>query len=103
MPSRPAMHDEDFHSPTVARLRADLALAVGAAAHHGVIACGAQLAHAGDDLYFLRRAGMHQVRARSTGRPLALVDAPLARRVSEQTRGERLQSELFFEALGRTL
>jgi ribulose-5-phosphate 4-epimerase/fuculose-1-phosphate aldolase len=71
--------------------------------NHGVIVCGAQLAHAYDDLYFLERACMHQVLARSTGRPLAPVDEALARRVSEQTRGERLQSELFFEALGRTL
>ena len=71
--------------------------------NHGVIVCGAQLAHAYDDLYFLERACMHQVLAQSTGRPLAPVDEALARRVSEQTRGERLQSELFFEALGRTL
>ena len=30
------MHDEDFHSPAVAALRADLALALRAAAHHGL-------------------------------------------------------------------
>ena len=71
--------------------------------NHGVIVCGATLAHAYDDLYFLERACLHQVLAQSTGRPLAPVDAALARRVGEQTRGERLQSELFFEALRRTL
>lgn len=71
--------------------------------NHGVIVCGARLAHAYDDLYFLERACLHQVLAQSTGRPLVPVDAALARRVGEQTLGERLQSELFFEALRRTL
>ena len=71
--------------------------------NHGVIVCGERLAHAYDDLYFLERACLHEVLARSTGRPLAPVDEALARRVGEQTRGERLQSELFFEALRRTL
>ena len=71
--------------------------------NHGVIVCGQRLAHAYDDLYFLERACLHQVLAQSSGRPLAPVDEALARRVGEQTRGERLQSELFFEALRRTL
>jgi ribulose-5-phosphate 4-epimerase/fuculose-1-phosphate aldolase len=71
--------------------------------NHGVIVCGDRLSHAYDDLYFLERACLHQVLAQSTGRPLAPVDAALARHVSEQTRGERLQSELFFEALRRVL
>ena len=30
------MHQQDYQSPTVARLRADLALALRAAAHHGL-------------------------------------------------------------------
>ena len=71
--------------------------------NHGVIVSGERLAWAYDDLYFLERARLHQVLAQSTGRPLAPVDEALARRVGEQTRGERLQSELFFEALRRTL
>ncbi len=71
--------------------------------NHGVIVCGPQLAHAYDDLYFLERACLHQVLAQSTGRPLAPAPEALARHVGEQTRGERLQSELFFEALRRTL
>ena len=71
--------------------------------NHGVIVCGPQLAHAYDDLYFLERACLHQVLAQSTGRPLAPVPEALARHVGMQTRGERLQSELFFEALRRTL
>jgi ribulose-5-phosphate 4-epimerase/fuculose-1-phosphate aldolase len=71
--------------------------------NHGVIVCGARVDQAYDDLYFLERACQAQVLAQSTGRPLSPVDERLARRVGEQTRGERLQSELFFEALRRTL
>jgi ribulose-5-phosphate 4-epimerase/fuculose-1-phosphate aldolase len=72
-------------------------------ANHGVVVCGARLDHAFDDLYMLERACMHQVLAQSTGRPLAPVHADLAARVASQTLGERLQSELFFEALRRRL
>lgn len=71
--------------------------------NHGVIVCGARIAHAFDDLYYLERACMHEVLARSTGLPLRPADPALARRVCEQTLGERLQSELFFEALARTV
>ena len=71
--------------------------------NHGVVVCGARMAHAYDDLYYLERACMVQVLAQSTGRPLAPVDEHLARRVGEQAAGERLQSELFFEALRRSL
>jgi hypothetical protein len=46
---------------------------------------------------------MVEVLARSSGRPLVPVEAAIARRVGEQTLGERLQSELFFAALRRTL
>lgn len=44
-----------------------------------------------------------QVLAQSTGRPLAPVDAETAARVARQMDSERLQGELFFEALRRTL
>jgi ribulose-5-phosphate 4-epimerase/fuculose-1-phosphate aldolase len=71
--------------------------------NHGVVVCGARIDHAYDDLYYLERACMVQVLAHASGRPLVPVDAALARRVREQTLGERLQSELFFEALRRTL
>lgn len=72
-------------------------------ANHGVVVCGARLDHAYEDLYMLERACLHQVLAQSTGRPLAPVDAGLAAFVAEQIQGERLQSELFFEALRRLL
>ena len=71
--------------------------------NHGVVVCGARVDYAYDDLYYLERACMHQVLAQQTGRPLAPVAPELAARVGTQCCGERLQSELFFEALRRTL
>jgi ribulose-5-phosphate 4-epimerase/fuculose-1-phosphate aldolase len=71
--------------------------------NHGVIVCGERIAHAFDDLYYLERACQAQVLALSTGRPLQPVAPELAARVAAQTRGERMQSELFFESLRRTL
>jgi ribulose-5-phosphate 4-epimerase/fuculose-1-phosphate aldolase len=70
--------------------------------NHGVVVCGERMAHAYDDLYYLERACMAQVLAQSTGCPLVPVDATIAERVRDQTLGERLQSELFFEALRRS-
>jgi ribulose-5-phosphate 4-epimerase/fuculose-1-phosphate aldolase len=71
--------------------------------NHGVVVCGPRIDHAYDDLYYLERACASQVLAESTGRRLAPVSETIARRVAEQAMGERLQSELFFEALRRTL
>ena len=71
--------------------------------NHGVVVCGARVDYCYDDLYYLERACQVEVIARSTGLPLAPVPAALAARVGEQTLGERLQSELFFEALRRLL
>ena len=76
---------------------------IGFLGNHGVVVCGARIDHAYDDLYYLERACEAQVLAQSTGRPLAPVAADLAARVCAQTLGERLQSELFFEALRRKL
>jgi len=71
--------------------------------NHGVVVCGARMDWAYDDLYYLERACAAQVLAQSTGRPLAPVARAIAERVAQQTLGERLQSELFFEALRRTV
>ncbi|CAM8651202.1 AraD Ribulose-5-phosphate 4-epimerase and related epimerases and aldolases [Burkholderiales bacterium] len=71
--------------------------------NHGVVVCGPTIAYAYDDLYYLERACMIQVLAQSTGRPLAPASPSLARDVAAQMDGERLQSDLFFEALRRTL
>jgi len=71
--------------------------------NHGVVVCGSRIDYAYDDLYYLERACMVQVLAASTGRPLIPVAETLAAYVGEQSNGERLQSELFFEALRRQL
>ena len=76
---------------------------IGFLGNHGVVVCGTRIDHAYDDLYYLERACRAQVLAQSTGRPLAPVHADIARQVCEQAKGERLQSELYFEALRRTL
>jgi ribulose-5-phosphate 4-epimerase/fuculose-1-phosphate aldolase len=72
-------------------------------ANHGVIVCGERVDYAYDDLYYLERACMAQVLAQSTGQPLLPVPAEMAARVAQQSNGERLQSELFFESLRRRL
>ena len=71
--------------------------------NHGVVVCGSRIDYAYDDLYYLERACMAQVLAASTGRPLMPVAETLAAYVGEQSNAERLQSELFFEALRRQL
>ena len=71
--------------------------------NHGVVVCGGRIDHAYDDLYYLERACEVQAIALSTGRPLVPVAPDLAARVAAETQGERVQSELHFEALRRTL
>lgn len=76
---------------------------IGFLANHGVVVCGDRIDYAYDDLYFLERACEAQVLAQSTGRPLAPVNQSIATLVASQIQSERLQSELFFKALRRTL
>jgi ribulose-5-phosphate 4-epimerase/fuculose-1-phosphate aldolase len=71
--------------------------------NHGVVVCGERIDYAYDDLYYLERACMVQVLAQSTGRTLAPIGGSIAAQVREQSLSERLQSELFFEALRRTV
>jgi len=71
--------------------------------NHGVVVCGDSIAYAYDDLYYVERACKVEVLARQTGLPLQPVPAAMAAQVELQTRGERLQADLFFEALRRTL
>ena len=71
--------------------------------NHGVVVCGDSVAYAYDDLYYVERACMVEVLARQTGLPLRPVPEVMAAQVELQTRGERLQADLFFEALRRTL
>ncbi|MBC5765215.1 aldolase [Ramlibacter albus] len=72
--------------------------------NHGVVVAGATIAHAYDDLYYLERAAQHEMLARASGLPLTPIrDLDLARRTARQIQGERMQSDLFFEALRRLL
>jgi ribulose-5-phosphate 4-epimerase/fuculose-1-phosphate aldolase len=71
--------------------------------NHGVVVCGERLDYAYDDLYYLERACEAEVLARSTGIELAPVSSSLSAGVARQMDTERLQSELFFKALRRTL
>ena len=71
--------------------------------NHGVIVCGERVDYAYDDLYYLERACQVQVLAASTGIALKPVDPEMAARVMAQSHGERLQSELFFSSLRRTI
>lgn len=72
-------------------------------ANHGVVLCAERIDYAYDDLYYLERACALEVIAMSTGSPLRPVAAELAAKVAAQAKGERLQSELFFNALRRRL
>jgi ribulose-5-phosphate 4-epimerase/fuculose-1-phosphate aldolase len=71
--------------------------------NHGVVVCGQRMDYAYDDLYYLERACMAQVLAQSTCMPLVPVAPDLAALVAQQSISERLQGELFFEALRRTV
>jgi len=71
--------------------------------NHGVMVCGERVDYAYDDLYYLERACQVQVLAASTGVALKPVAPEMAARVMAQTHGERLQSELFFSSLRRTI
>jgi len=72
-------------------------------ANHGVIVCGQRIDYAYDDLYYLERACQVQMIAAASGVPLAPVSANMAGHVAAQCVQERLQSELFFDALRRKL
>ncbi len=72
-------------------------------ANHGVIVCGASVAHAFDDLYYLERACMLQVLAHGSGRPVKIVPQEIAALTRAQMDGERQQSALHLAALKRIL
>jgi ribulose-5-phosphate 4-epimerase/fuculose-1-phosphate aldolase len=71
--------------------------------NHGVVVCADRMDYAYDDLYYLERACELEVLARSTGQELVGVSEDLAQKVSDETLQDRLQSELFFKALRRTM
>lgn len=71
--------------------------------NHGIVVCGDRMDHTYVDLYYLERCCQVQVLSQSTGYPLAPVSAEVAALVQVQTVEDCKQSELFFEALRRTL
>ena len=69
--------------------------------NHGVVVCGSRVDHAYEDLYYLERACMHEVLARSSGMELAPSTDKVASVVAEQTSADRTQGVLFLKALRR--
>lgn len=72
-------------------------------ANHGVIVCGPTVAAAFDDLYYLERACMLQVMARSSGKPLRIVPGKIAELTARQMAAGTVQAELHLAALRRIL
>lgn len=71
--------------------------------NHGVIVCNDRMDHAYDDLYYLERSCELEVLALSTGKGLVPVSQDIVKKVCDEIEGERLQSELHFAALRRTV
>jgi ribulose-5-phosphate 4-epimerase/fuculose-1-phosphate aldolase len=72
-------------------------------ANHGVIVIGPDVATAFDDLYYLERACMIQVMARSTGSPMRLISPAVCQRTADQFEEIRRQSHLHLESARRVL
>ena len=70
---------------------------------HGVIVCGNKISHTFDDLYYLERCCYVQILAQSAGKKLISQNNKVVEKVANQIEGERLQSELHFEALKRII
>lgn len=71
-------------------------------AHHGVTVCGASVAEAFDDLYYLERAARQQVLAQSTGKPLKLIPREKVEHTARQMRQVfKVSADEHFRALKR--
>ena len=72
--------------------------------NHGVIVTGPTVADALDDLYYLERAAEVQVKAMSTGRPLALVPDEVAAETARQfAKLNPINAALHFDEIKRML
>jgi ribulose-5-phosphate 4-epimerase/fuculose-1-phosphate aldolase len=103
-------YDDAYNGLALSRDEGDrMAAALGSArimflANHGVIALGADLAQAFDDLYYAERAAELQVLAQSTGQPLRLVADEVARRTAADFARDRpVYAHAHFEAIKRLL
>ena len=72
-------------------------------ANHGVVVVGPSVAEAFDDLYYLERAAMFQVMARSTGLPFRRIPDDVLDQTVEQMGGEHETARLHFASLKRIL
>ena len=73
-------------------------------ANHGIMVAGASVAEAFNDLYYLERAAMFQVLAKSTGGKLKMISDRVREQVKEQYAEERAKvAERHFTALRRIL
>ena len=73
-------------------------------AGHGVIVTGPSVADAFNDLYYLERAAMFQVLARSTNQPLISIAPEVIAKTAEQMKTERPRvAKRHFTALERML
>ncbi|WP_250470017.1 aldolase [Caballeronia sp. GAFFF2] len=72
--------------------------------NHGVMVVGATIAEAWDDLYYLERACEVQRLAQSTGQPLKLIEAEIARKTYAQMReGDRDSARRHLASVRRLL
>jgi len=73
-------------------------------ASHGVVVIGPTVSQAFTDLYYLERASMFQVKARSTGGRLRVISDNIRKKVKEQFKVDLpLLAERHFSALQRIL
>ena len=72
-------------------------------ANHGVVVVGPNVAEAFDDLYYLERAAMFQVLAKSTGKSYRKIPSKILDMTVQQMSGEADTALLHFESLKRIL
>ncbi|WP_211110405.1 aldolase [Acuticoccus mangrovi] len=94
--------DESEGASIATTARNDAHIDVFFLAHHGVTVCGATVAEAFDDLYYLERAARQQVLAQSTGLPLKIIPEAQVDHTARQMRQVmKVQAEEHFAVLKR--
>ncbi len=94
--------DEEEGDSIASAARQDPHVDVFFLAHHGVTVCGASVAEAFDDLYYLERAARQQVLAQSTGKPLRLLSEEQVQHTARQQRQVmKWSAQTHFAALKR--
>ena len=94
--------DEDEGEAIAGSARHDSGADIFFLAHHGVTVCGASVAEAFDDLYYLERAARQQVLAMSTGLELKLMPNDMVEHTARQMRQVmQVQADEHFRVLKR--